>query len=318
MAGGRPRKRAAPKSSPNKSPKSPKKENIDIDTPPFPSPGKKHLKALKPEKSSKSSQTFYFERLGDGNMCLFWIEKPSGEGGCIHPIDLVAQTNAKEGKEWRQHTNCICPTLSRCEGRHQNVPIPAKFSSSLNNGENSYPWRCFFGYKNDKIPHDQCVTYVMKQAVKVINNHSKFSTDYVIDSIKSDKTENPDGPYRSLDSVVIDKAVQSIIYRYFYEEHLTDSNFDEERNSYVVPEDITTPQDEIARFLWRPGNGSGPHFPTLQLANHGLDWRALLNEIRANVRFAVENGPELFPDAEHAVPIRPTWSVSCVAPCSDT
>ena len=55
----------------------------------------------------------------------------------------------------------------------------------------------------------------MKQAIKVINNHSKFSTDYVIDSIKSDKTENPDGPYRSLDSVVIDKAVQSIIYRYF-------------------------------------------------------------------------------------------------------
>ena len=74
-----------------------------------------------------------------------------------------------------------------------------------------------------------------------------------------------------------------------------------------------TPQDEIARFLWRPGNGSGPHFPTLQLANHGPNRRAVLNENRANVRFAVENGKKLFPDGEPALPFRATlatWRVT--------
>ena len=235
------------------------KKSFTIDAPPFPSPGKSNVKALKAEKSSKSSQTLFFERVGDGNMCVFWVQKPSGEGGYIHPIDLVVQRNAKEGKEWRQHTNCICPTLSRRENRQFNVPIPARFVSSLKNGEQSYPWRCFFGYKNDAIPHDQCVIYVMNQAVKVITKHSKFVSDCVIDTNKSDKTENKNGPYRSLDSVVIDKGVQTVIYRYFYKEHLIDDNWDDKKNSCIVPETITSAfsddYSDVAEFFFAPIDG---------------------------------------------------------------
>ena len=53
--------------SPEKKKTKPKK-TFTIDAPPFPSPGKSNVKALKAEKSSKSSQTFFFERVGDGNM----------------------------------------------------------------------------------------------------------------------------------------------------------------------------------------------------------------------------------------------------------
>ena len=240
MAGTASKKRAAksPPTTPSKPAK--KQQVLSIDTPPFPSPGKKNAKALKQEKSAKSNHKFYFERLGDGNMYLFWVEKPSGEGGFIYPIDIVVQSSSKEGKEWRQHTNCICPTLSRRQGRHMNVPLPAKFAASLEEKETSYPWRCFFGYKTEEIPHDQYVTYVMQQAVKVISKNSKYSTSYMVDVHKSDTTPSPTGPYRALDEVLIDRAVQTVIYRHFYQEHLTDSNFDKDMNSYVVPEEITT------------------------------------------------------------------------------
>ena len=236
---GRPRKNPAspPKQSTNSTPV--KRKTIEIDLPPFESPGKRQGKAPKRESSNKSSSKFLFERLGDGNMYIVWIEKPSGEAGYMQPIDDIIHANSKDGKAWREHTNCIAPLISRRKQREYNLPIPSKFKINLKQDETSYPWRCFFACKSSTIRHEDCILCVMKQAQKILDSKSTYTTRYIIDIKESDKTQNPDGPYRALDDVVLDKGVQTIICRYFYKDHLTDENWDLERNSYLLPKALT-------------------------------------------------------------------------------
>ena len=253
---GRPRKNPAPTPTKRNSPI--KKKKVDLDAPPFESPGKKHGKPPKRESSNKSSNKFFFERLGDGNMCVAWVEKPSGEAGCAQPIDDIACDNTKEGKSWREHTNCVAPLVSRRKGRECNLPIPSKFKINLSANETSYPWRCFFACESDDIRHDDCIVCIVKQAQKVLDSKSTFATNYFIDLKESDKTENPDGPYRSLDEVILDKGVQTIIYRYFYKEHLTDENWNDEHKTCNAPTSITsefvTQHADIAEHFFTPYN----------------------------------------------------------------
>ena len=98
----------------------------------------------------------------------------------------------------------------------------------------------------------------MKQAEKVLDLKSTFATKYFIDLKDSDKTENPDGPYRSLDEVILDKGVQTIIYRYFCKEHLTDENWNDEYKTHNAPTSITsefvTKHADIAEHFFTPYN----------------------------------------------------------------
>ena len=208
---------------------------LAIKKPPFSSPGTSTA-TVKKEKPIKHPDHVRYEILLDPNMILFWVEKPNGEAAYMQPLSDLLESNTKQANNFREYTNIKAPLLTRRTSRADHRPMLSKHSANVKRGQINYPFRCLLGIKTDDIDAHDYVNYVMTSMKDVINAKSNYPNKYIIDLYDSDVT-----PFcrRSLDSVITDKSVQTVLYRYHFSSFLTDDNFDEETCTYEIPEDIT-------------------------------------------------------------------------------
>ena len=90
----------------------------------------------------------------------------------------------------------------------------------------------------------------------VITKNSRYKNNYIVNINASDQTV--DGP-RPLDTAITDKGIQTILCRYYYAEHLTEENFNEDTKTHEIPSKVTTTffdeHANVARNFFSPHNG---------------------------------------------------------------
>ena len=216
--------------------KTPKKVKLVLKKPPFSSPGQASNNVVKREKSVRLPDIMRFEILQNPNYTLFWVERPNGEASYMQPLSRVIESNTKEGKDFRECTNILAPLISRRVSREDHRPILSKHPINVKRNQVNYPFRCLLGIKTDDIPHEDYVDCVMNAIKDILTAKSNYPTKCTIDLCDSDVTP----PHRrSLDSVITDKSIQTVLYRYFYSQHLTDDNFDNTTETCDIPKDVT-------------------------------------------------------------------------------
>ena len=213
-----------------------KKSKISLKKPSFASAKLPSTPALKKEKSTQSPHCIKYEILLDTNCYIFWVEKPSGEASYMQPLSDIVEDDNASGRHFRQHTRILAPLLSRRTSREDHTPLPSKHYHNVKRGQPNYPFRCLFGMKDADIKHEDCVTCVMDAIATVIKASSNYPIKFHADLWDSNATPIP---RQSLDSVLTDKSVQTIMHRYFYAEHLTDDNYDDDSQTCDIPQDVT-------------------------------------------------------------------------------
>ena len=249
----------ATKSSDKKARSNSSAKMIKLPTPPFSSPTKgKPVKRFKKEQSQKAPHTICFERVGDKqNSYIVYIKRPNNDGGFIQPVDNFLQAETPESDKFKEYANALAPLVSRRINRNNNEPLPEKSERNLTKGKPNYPFRCLYCQKTDEIEHDVHILCVMDVVKDVINNASKYPTNFVTDLRLSNATK--EGP-RPMDHVITDKGIQTILYRYYFDEHLNEETFDEQDEVCVIPEKITktfyTNHHDVAHHYFSPHNGT--------------------------------------------------------------
>ena len=98
--------------------------------------------------------------------------------------------------------------------------------------------------------------YVMGLMKEIINKASTYKTEFIVDIKLSDATK--DGP-RPLDHVITDKGIQTILYRYYFMDHLDEDTYDQEKQVYEIPEDVTKTffenHQDVAHNFFSPYDG---------------------------------------------------------------
>ena len=208
---------------------------LAIKKPPFSSPGSSTT-TVKKEKSIKLPDNVRYEILANPNMILFWVEKPNGEAACMQPLSALLESNTKQAINFRECTNIKAPLLTRRTSRADHRPMLSKHPANVKRGQINYPFRCLLGIKTDDIDAHDYVNYVMNSMKDIINAKSNYPNKYMIDLHASDVTPSC---RRSLDSVITDKSVQTVLYRYYFSSYLTDDNFDDETSTCEIAQHIT-------------------------------------------------------------------------------
>ena len=233
--------------------------NIKLPKPPFSSPTKgKTVKRIKKEQSQKAPHMIQYQRIGDKrNSYIIYVLRPNKDGGYIHPVQTIVTAETEQGDEFRTYTNARAPLVSRRISRENNSPMLEKSPQNAKQGENNYPFRCLYCEKQDEIPHEDYITYVMGLVKNIINNSSKYKTEFVTDVRLSDATIDGDRPF---DHVITDKGIQTILYRYYFMDHLDETTYDEEKKIYHISEDITKTffknHQDVAHYIFSPYNGA--------------------------------------------------------------
>ena len=97
----------------------------------------------------------------------------------------------------------------------------------------------------------------MAQFIQVLQTNSGYPIIFEYDVTQSNSTEGD--TYDPLDHQIIDKGVQTILYRYYFEDHLTDENYDEKTKQCAIPEDVTktfvSHYPDIKDLFFTPLNG---------------------------------------------------------------
>ena len=226
---------------------------LQLEPPPFASPTKgMSVKKLKKEESKKEPHRIIFQRVGNKqNNYIVYALKPNNDAGYMYPIQLFIDSDDEQSLLFKQHTGALAPLVSRRIHRRNNVPLKEK-----RHEENSYPFRCLYCQKTDAIDHDTYMNYVLDTVKKIINQNSKYITNFKIDLIDCDHTISGPVP---LDHVITDKGIQTIIYRYHFADYLNDDTYDEDTKTYVLPENITKTfyqnNQEIAHNYFSPYEG---------------------------------------------------------------
>ena len=174
-----------------------------------------------------------YQRIGDKrNSYIIYVLRPNKDGGYIHPVQTIVTAETEQGDEFRTYTNARAPLVSRRISRENNSPMLEKSPQNAKQGENNYPFRCLYCEKQDEIPHEDYITYVMGLVKNIINNSSKYKTEFVTDVRLSDATIDGDRPF---DHVITDKGIQTILYRYYFMDHLDETTYDEEKKFITFP-----------------------------------------------------------------------------------
>ena len=232
---------------------------IKLPTPPFPSPTKgRPVKRFKKEQSQKTPHAICFEHVGDKqNSYVVCVKRPDQDGGYIQPVADFIEANTPESDKFKECANALAPLVSRRINRNNNEPLPEKSERNLTKGKPNYPFRCLYCQKTDEIEHGACIQCVMDVVKDVINNASKYPTNFVTNLQLSNATK--EGP-RPLDHVITDKGIQTILYRYYFDTHLNEQTFDEQDQVHIIPEEITktfyADHRDVAHHFFSPHNGT--------------------------------------------------------------
>ena len=243
----------------NSSAKGTTRKLLQLTEPPFPSPTKgRPVKRLKIEQSQKASHKICFERVGNKtHSYIMYVQRPNKDGGYIHPIQQIVTAETEQGDNFKKFTNALAPLVSRRISRKDNTPMPQKNLYNLKKGEIRYPFSCLYCEKNNEIGHEQYVMYVMGLMKEIINKASTYKTEFIVENKLSDATK--DGP-RPLDHVITDKGIQTILYRYYFMDHLSEDTYDQEKQIYEIPEDITKTffenHQDVAHNFFSPYEGA--------------------------------------------------------------
>ena len=162
-----------------------------------------------------------FERCGDGNWYVFWLENPAARAGYIKMV--LADIDDADGK-WMSFLDTRTNHLYRRISHESPQAITS----------NNVPWKLVYALKAENVEHLEYVTWVLEFISHLANKRDPdveqhFTRKWITDIDKCDQTENKEGPYRSLDEVMVDSSVAQITIGHFFQDRVARNNQGEGR-----------------------------------------------------------------------------------------
>ena len=198
--------------------------SLRISPPRYSNTPNQNIVATNPCTTWKNSITF--RRVGDNNtMYLFQLQRNYNRTSFPKQFDAFLRSPTPQSEIFRANTNILCPLLSMRNSPQDDTTMISYTGS---------PVDCLFSIKPLHIQHEQCVQCVMQTINEVIIHANGETQPHAIDMKELDGTN-----YLSLNCYLTDQSVQTIIYYYFYTNHLTCHYIDTRSQRHILPRRLT-------------------------------------------------------------------------------
>ena len=187
-----------------------------------------------------------FRRIGhDQNMYLFQLQQdrlPKSMPSVLQ--DFLEYSTASY--EFAANTNSLAPLVQMRANKHLDSP-------GLLDDDGS-PLLCLFSMKPTNLQHEQYVQYVMNTLSELLRSLDQRLPEFAVDMKEIQGTN-----FLSLDHYITNDGVKTIIYHYFFAEHLTYQNTNTRTQTYDLSKQVTqtfvAKNPNIAPYFFRPKIG---------------------------------------------------------------
>ena len=181
----------------------------------------------------KPNVKFFFKRISLGPFYLIWTANSRNEGTCIMQLNPVIIEDSPESDAFRSITGIKAPPVNRRLNFDTNKTLKQKPNSS-------WGWKAIICWNHSNAVHGHFILNTLHHLGKCLNYRAppgkqNNCTCHLTASDQTNFTQDT-----SLDKLITDHDVRKVIYYYFYYPYLINKYWNNSKQEYQLPVEITS------------------------------------------------------------------------------